>query len=96
MNKFLNRIMKAAPGVLLAVAIINVLTGLLTALGQSFTFINLPTGLVTTMGQSFNPLVAFAASINAGLIPFIAAAVLYRVDQHLKSVSQASESDLDA
>jgi hypothetical protein len=58
--------------------------------------INVAAGLVTTLGQPINALAVIAASLGAGLIPFIAAAVLYRIDQHLKNVNQANKGDSNA
>lgn len=45
--------------------------------------LNVTLGFVTILSRSREPLMAFTAALNAGLIPFIAAAVLFRIDRWL-------------
>jgi hypothetical protein len=46
-------------------------------------FVNLIGGFFIGLGPMNNPIAAFAAALNATLVPFLSAAVLYRADQHL-------------
>ena len=54
--------------------------------------VNFVVGLFTTWGRLGDPLLAVAASLNSGLVPFIAAALLYRVDLYLIAASQSKQS----
>jgi hypothetical protein len=58
--------------------------------------VNFIVGLFTTLAQPIDPYAAIAASLNAGLLPFIAAAVLYRTDLYLAALCQTEQSDRNA
>ena len=79
MKRFVTLVLSAAPRVLLAMAIINIVAG-----------------LFATFGSLADPVVAVAASLNAGLVCFIAAAVNFRADTYLEAISGNKKSDPNA